>query len=64
MLLFTWSSLMYKIADFFQWTFRLMDGPNRNVNIMFIIIGIIGVGYWLNRQTQYNKEAEQNRTFK
>lgn len=64
MLLFTWTSLMNKTGDLFQWTFGLMDGPNRNMNIMFIIIGSIGVIYWLTRQTKYNAEAEQNGTNK
>jgi hypothetical protein len=64
MLLFTWNGLMHKTADLFQWTFRLMEGPNRNVNIMFIIIGIIGASYWLWRQTQYNNQAEREGTIK
>ncbi len=64
MLLFTWAGLMNKTGDFFQWTFRLMEGPSRNVNILFIIIGVIGVGYWLWRQTQYNNHADQNGTVK
>jgi hypothetical protein len=64
MLLFTWDHLFRGIGHLFQWTFRLMEMPNRNVNIVFIVIGFIGVGYWLNRQTQYNKEADQNRTIK
>lgn len=64
MLLFTWTGLMKQIQNCFEWTFRLMEGPNRNVNIIFIIIGFIGVFYWLWRQTQYNQEAEQNRTIK
>jgi len=64
MLLFTWSSLMHKTGDLFQWSFGLMDGPNRNVNILFIIIGCIGTIYWLWRQSGYNKEAEQNGTVK
>jgi len=63
-LLFTWTELMNKIGDLFEWTFSLMEGPNRNLNIVFIIIAVIGVGYWLWRQTQYNKEAEQNGTVK
>ena len=55
---------MTQLQHFFEWTFCLMDGPNRNMNILFIIIGIVGVSYWLWRQTEYNKEAEQNRTIK
>ena len=64
MLLFTWDHLIRRTGDLFQWSFRVMNGPNRNVNILFIIIGIIGASYWLWRQTEYNKEAEQNRTIK
>jgi hypothetical protein len=41
-----------------------MEGPNRNINILFIIIGAIGAIYWLTRQTKYNAEAEQNGTIK
>lgn len=62
MLLFTWNGLFHKIGDFCEWIFRLMEGPNRNVNILFIIIGIIGAGYWLSQQTKYNAEAEKNGT--
>lgn len=64
MLLFTWTGLMTQLQNCFEWSFRLMEGPNRNVNILFIIIGIVGVFYWLWRQSEYNKEAEQNRTIK
>ena len=64
MLLFTWTGLMNKTGDLFQWTFRLMEGPNRNMNICFIIIGAIGAIYWLTRQNKYNAEAEQNGTNK
>lgn len=55
---------MTGIQNCFEWFFRLMEVPNRNVNILFIIIGFIGVIYWLWRQTQYNKQAEQNSTIK
>ena len=64
MLLFTWNGLAHRTADLFQWTFRLMEGPNRNMNICFIIIGAIGAIYWLTRQNKYNAEADQNGTIK
>ena len=64
MLLFTWTSLITKTGDLFQWTFRLMEGPNRNVNILFIVIAFIGMIYWLSRQRQYNQKAEQEGTIK
>ena len=64
MLLFTWTSLMNKTADLFQWSFRLMEHFKSNINVMFIIIGIIGASYWLWRQTMYNNQAEQQGTIK
>ena len=64
MLLFTWTGLMTKTGHFFEWTFSLMEGPNRNLNIVFIVIGFIGIIYWLSRQFRYNQEAEQNGAIK
>ncbi len=55
---------MTKLQHCFEWSFRLMEGPNRNVNIMFIVIGAIGAIYWLTRQNKYNSEADQNGTIK
>ncbi len=64
MLLVTWSGFWMKCGHFFQWTFRLMESPNRNMNILFIVIGAVGAIYWLTRQNKYNMEAEQNNTIK
>jgi len=55
---------MLKTKKAFEWVFSLMEGPNRIVNIMFILIGAAGVIYWLSQQTKYNKEAEKNGTVK
>jgi IS4 transposase len=64
MLLFTWASLMGKIQQGCECIFRIMEVPNRNVNIVFIAVGAAGILYWLYRQTQYNAEAERNGTIK
>lgn len=64
MLLFTWTGLMNKTADLFQWTFRLMEDPNRNMNILFIALAIIGALGWLWKQNQFNNESEQTGRFK
>ena len=55
---------MNKTADLFQLSFRLMEHFKSNINVMFIIIGIIGASYWLWRQTVYNNQAEQQGTIK
>lgn len=59
MLLFTWNDFWWGVADCFQWSFRVMEGPNRNMNILLIAIGAVGVIYWLWRQNKYNREAEE-----
>ncbi len=64
MLLYTFTQFMLKTKKAFEWVFSLMEGPNRIVNIMFILIGAAGVIYWLSQQTKYNKEAEKNGTVK
>jgi hypothetical protein len=64
MLLFTWAGLMHHLQDCFYWSFRMMDGPNRNINILFIVIGFIGAIYWLIRQFKYNQKAEEQGTIK
>jgi len=64
MLLFTWTGLWTRTGDLFEGSFSVMDGPNRNMNILFIVIAAIGALYWLWRQNNYNREAEQNGTIK
>ncbi len=64
MLLFTWTGLMHHLQDFFYWIFRMMDAPNRNMNVFFIVIGFIGAIYWITRQFKYNQKAEQEGTIK
>ena len=64
MLLFTMTTLVAKTAKIFQWSFHLMEGPNRNMNICFIVIGAIGAIYWLWRQNNYNKVADQQGSIK
>jgi hypothetical protein len=64
MLLFTFSSLMSKIAEWFYGTFHFLEHFNRNMNIAFIVIAAIGAIGWVIKQHQLNKEAERQGTFK
>ena len=59
MLLFMWNGLWNRTADLFEWSFSVMDGPNRNMNILFISLAIIGALGWLWKQNQFNNKAEQ-----
>lgn len=59
MLLITWTDFWWGVAGCFEWSFRVMEGLNRNMNVLLIVIGFIGAIYWLWRQNKYNQEAEQ-----
>lgn len=58
------TELVYAIGDFFQATFKILPLLGNKVNWLFIIIGFVGMVYWLRKQSKYNKEAESSNTLK
>lgn len=49
------------LADFIVWTFETFLEPMKNMpNTAFLLLGFVGLFYWLNLQAKYNKQAEQN----
>ncbi len=48
------------IANFFQWTFGILESLNMTPNNIFLIGGFVGLIYWCMRQGRYNKEAANN----
>jgi hypothetical protein len=57
------TDLMYNLGDIFTWTFKNVLELLGNVpNVLFIIIGFVGTGFWLMKQTRYNREAKENGT--
>lgn len=64
MLLFTFSSLMNKIAGWFSASFNLLEYLNRNMNIVFILIAALGIIGWLIKQHQLNRKVEEWDTIK
>ena len=58
------TEFFHDLAHLFQASFRMMKSVNSNVNVLFIIIGAIGLIGWLWKQMQYNREAEEQRTWK
>jgi hypothetical protein len=51
------------IASFCIWTFKTFMEPLGylvfNPNSVFIIVGFVGLFYWLNLQKKFNKKAEK-----
>jgi hypothetical protein len=54
------NALWYGIANFFQFIFGFYDIVGNVFNYSCIILGFVGLFYWLNYQRNFNKEAENN----
>lgn len=48
------------IGELFEWSFGILEYFENLPNYAFIIIGFIGMIYWLILQKRYNKQADQN----
>jgi len=58
----TLSELFWGIGDLLQWTFRLLekDAIGDKFNYAVIVLGFIGLFYWLNWQRKFNSQAEND----
>lgn len=49
------------LGDFFVWSFDTFLVPFGNMpNLAFLIIGFVGLFYWLRLQAKWNKQADEN----
>lgn len=53
------TDLAYSLGDFFTWTFGILELLGNAPNVIFIIIGFIGAGFWLMKQAKYSKEDKE-----
>lgn len=56
----TLAGFFYGIADIFQWTFQIFEIIGNSFNYTLIVVGFIGLFFWLNKQRKFNIEAENN----
>jgi hypothetical protein len=56
----TSASVFKAIAGFLQWTFGIFEIIGNGFNYAVIVLGFIGLFYWLNLQKKFNAEAESN----
>ena len=59
----TLNGLWRGIGDFLQWTFNLLQNDMPITWIMntgIVILGFVGMFYWLNWQRKFNEQAENN----
>lgn len=59
----TLDSIFRGIGDIFQWTFNFLQadlGLTAFMNTGIILLGFVGLFYWLNWQRKFNADAENN----
>ena len=47
------TDLAYNLGDVFQWTFKILEMLGNLPNYLFIVIGFVGFGFWMMKQSQY-----------
>lgn len=50
--------VFWKIGDLAEWTFGFFEISGNFFNDSFLILGFIGLFYWLNVQRKFNNAAE------
>lgn len=55
----TLTDIFWGIGDFMQWTFILLQGDmiGDMFNVAVILLGFVGLFYWLNWQRKFNDQA-------
>jgi len=58
----TWSGLFWGIGDFLDSTFVILqsDMIGNKFNYSLIVLGFIGLFFWLNKQRKFNNDAKNN----
>jgi uncharacterized membrane protein len=51
------SDFFYGIADFLTWTFGFFEWIGNKFNYSMIVLGFVGLFYWLNTQRKLNDKA-------
>jgi len=64
MFLLTMTDFMMALADGFEASFRFLASMNRNANIFFILIALLGAMGWCVKQMLYDRKAEEAETWK
>lgn len=54
------SAVFHAIGDLLTWTFGIFEVIGNAFNYSVIVLGFIGLFYWLNLQKKFNAEAEAN----
>jgi hypothetical protein len=53
------TDLVYNLADLMQLAFKPLEMLGNIPNTLFVILGFIGAGFWLFKQSQYSKRDKR-----
>ncbi|HEX4886646.1 MAG TPA: hypothetical protein VFV37_01250 [Luteibaculaceae bacterium] len=54
-------SILEPIEAFITWTFvNILENLGNLPNVLFILVGFVGLGYWLKLQGKFNKKAQHD----
>ncbi len=59
----TFTELTYATGDALEATFDILPLLGNNFNYAVIVLGFIGLGYWLTYQVKRNKQAKRDGTY-
>jgi hypothetical protein len=53
------TELAYSLGDLFQWTFGILIALGNIPNYLIIVLGFVGLFYWLNLQKKYSRDDKE-----
>ncbi|MFM7643453.1 MAG: hypothetical protein ACKOGD_10965 [Sphingomonadales bacterium] len=53
----TWTDLVYKIGDTFQWSFGFYEFVQNYFNTFLILLGFFGFYFWMRTQKKLSDQA-------
>ena len=59
----TFTELMYATGDALEASFKILPLIGNNFNYIVIVLGFIGLGYWLTFQVRKTKQAKRDGTY-
>jgi predicted negative regulator of RcsB-dependent stress response len=54
------TKVFYAISDFLTWTFGFYENVGNIFNYSLIVLGFVGLFYWLNWQKKFNENAKND----
>lgn len=54
------TDFFWALGDVFEWTFQIFEIIGNMFNDFLLILGFLGMFYWLAKQHKFNKEAASN----